>query len=619
MHANIRAAHEQKEFMSTKTVHLVVALFILQATSLLGATPGTKSKLPPLLSRWAKDVSSEKARSEYPRPQMVRQEWLSLNGQWDYAISHRDKTNAPAYSGKILVPFPVESSLSGVARLFTEQQRLWYHRKFSVPQQWLGRRLLLHFDAVDWETRVWLNDKELGRHKGGYDAFSFDVTDALKSDGEQELLVSVLDPTNGSYQPRGKQKLGRGEPFHTPCSGIWQTVWLEPVEATSIESLKLVPDIDSGVLNVTVNTRGATNQIAIEAVALDGGSQAGRANGLAGQTLQLPLPNARLWSPTTPFLYDLKVTLLSGGRKLDEVTSYFGMRKISVFPNKSGVLLLMLNNEPLFQLGILDPGYWPDGLYTAPTDEALRSDIEAMKQLGFNLCHKCEKVEPERWYYWCDKLGLLVWQDMPGGDRNPSSSRSEIQRRPQSAGQFEAELERLVQDRGNHPSIVMWVPFGDGLGRYETVRILTTVKALDSTRLVLNTGGPPEAIVGDVQLHTSYPAPPGSIESGRPLAHVLSGVADFAVLVPGHTWITNAPPGFRRLYSPAQATQEYKVLMGRIRLFEAKYGLSAAVVSQLTDVETEISGLLTYDRIPKLDDREIAGANKLVLETESRP
>jgi len=605
--------------MRTNTYHLVIALFVFQALSLPAAVPGAKPKQPPLLSRWAKDVSSTDGHPEYPRPQMVRQEWLSLDGRWDYAITHRDKTNAPAYGGKIRVPFPVESSLSGVTRLFTEQQRLWYHRKFRVPPKWLGRRVLLHFGAVDWEARVWLNDKELGRHQGGYDGFSFDITDALKSDGDQELLVSVLDPTSGSYQPRGKQKLGGGEPFHTPCSGIWQTVWLEPVEAASIESLKVVPDIDSGVLNVTVNTRGATNQISIEAVALDGGSEAGRVKGSVGLTFQLPVPKAKLWSPKTPFLYGLKVTLLSGGRKLDEVTSYFGMRKISVFPSKAGMPLLMLNNQPLFQLGILDQGYWPDGLYTAPTDEALRSDIETMKQLGFNLCHKCGKVEPERWYYWCDKLGLLVWQDMPGSDRNPPANQSEIQRRPESAREFEMELERMVEGRINHPSIVMWVPFNGQQGQYKTARILTWVKARDPGRLVLHTEGPQEAMVGDVQSHRHYPGPVGSVEYGGSWAHVLGRVGGFDIPVPGHLWTTNSPRSPRQTYFPAQATQEYKALTGRLRSLEVTYGLSAAVVSQLTDVETELDGLLTYDRMPKLDPDEIGRANKLLTETASRP
>jgi beta-galactosidase/beta-glucuronidase len=550
---------------------------------------------------------------------MVRQEWLSLNGQWDYAITHRDKINTPAFAGRIVVPFSVESSLSGVRQVLTEQQRLWYHRKFNVPPKWHGQRVLLRFDAVDWEARVWVNDKELGTHQGGYDPFSFDITDTLKPGGEQEVVVSVFDPTSSGYQPRGKQKLGKGEGFHSPCSGIWQTVWLEPVGAISVESLRLVPDVGARILNVTVNASEATNLVGVEAVALDGRTEVGRVNGATGQTIKLPVRNAKLWSPSAPFLYDLRITLKRENRKLDEVTSYFGMRAISVGLGKAGLPVLILNDQPLFELGILDQGYWPDGLYTAPTDEALRSDIEAMKQLGFNLCHKWGKIEPERWYYWCDKLGLLVWQDMPGGDRAPSSSRSEIQRRPESASQFEGELVRMVEGRGNHPSIVMWVPFNEHQGQYDTIRILSCVKGLDPSRLVLNTGGPPEAMVGDVQGHRLFPGPAGAVEYGGSWAHILNRAGGFDVPVAGHIWTTSPSRNVRRNYFPTQATQEYKALMRRMRVLETKYGLSGVVVSQFTDVETETDGLLTYDRLLKLDAKEITGANKLVLEAASRP
>jgi len=551
---------------------------------------------------------------------MVRPEWLSLNGRWESAITHRDKSTPSGYTGRILVPFPVESSLSGIGQVFTEQQRLWYHRKFTVPEKWRGQRVLLHFEAVDWEARVWLNDKELGTHRGGYDRFSFDITDALKAEGAQEVVVSVLDPSNGGYQPRGKQKLGSGPGSHSPCSGIWQTVWLEPVGVTSVESLKLVPDVGAMVLDVTVSVRGATSGVVVEAVASDGRHEVARAKAAPGQSFKLPVPSPKLWSPSAPFLYDLRVTLRQGDENLDEVASYFGMRQISVAPNKAGVPLLMLNRQPLFQLGVLDQGYWPDGVFTPPTDAAVRAEVAAMKELGFNLCHVCGKIEPERWYYWCDKLGLLVWQDMPGGDRAPGANQFEIQRRPASAQQFEAELARMVEGRGNHPSIVMWVPFNGHQGQYETTRILAWVKALDPSRLVLNEPqGAQEALPGDVQSHRNYPGPVGSVQYGGPWAHVLSQVGSFEVPLPGHPLTTNTRRGLRQPNTPAQATQKYKALMGRIRMLELTYGLSGAVVRQWADVETEIDGLLTYDRRPKLDAHEIAQANKLVLPPAPRP
>jgi len=562
-------------------------------------------------SRWAKDVSPTNSLLEYPRPQMVRAEWLSLNGLWDLRITHRDKTNAIAYRGRILVPFPVESALSGVTRPVNEQQRLWYHRKLTLPTAWRTRRVLLHFDAVDWETHVWLNDKELGSHQGGYDRFSFEVTEALKPEGEQDLIVSVFDPTDGGYQPRGKQKLGAGGAFHSACSGIWQTVWLEPVSATCVQSLKLVPDIDTGLLNVTAVLRGETNQASMEGVASYAGQEVGRQSGPVGQTLKIPIPHARLWSPATPVLYDLKVLLRRGGEKVDEVSSYFGMRKVSLGTDEHGNVILMLNNLPLFQFGPIDQGYWPDGIYTAPTDEALRADIATMKQLGFNMCRKHLKIEPERWYYWCDKLGLLVWQDMPSGDRIPPYGTSEITRRPASARQFESELECMIEGRGNHPSIVMWVPFHENWGRYDSARVFSLVNALDPLRPTFNSGSSAAPPAGDVltfnlgSLRTSAP-----VVSNSPQARVLATCGNLRMAVPDHIWNLDASRRLGPLLTPPEFAAQYSNVVGVVRFLARKQGLSGAVFSQLTDVESELNGLLTYDRIFKLNPEAIAGQNR---------
>ena len=469
---------------------------------------------PALMSRWAADLRAERVHAEYPRPQMVRPDWLNLNGLWDYAITHRDSAEAGAYGGQILVPFPVESPLSRVNRMLGEQQKLWYRRKFDVPARWHNRRVLLHFEAVDWEARIWVNGIEQGVHRGGYDRFSFDITDALKPEAEQELVVSVFDPTESGDQPRGKQMLHPRGTFYPASSGIWQTVWLEAVGPASVSSLRLAPDVDSGILNLTVSVRGDAARLAVAAVALRERTEVARVNGKAGEVLRLPIPNAKLWAPGAPFLYDLEVKLLRDGRELDAVSSYFAMRKISVGTSKQGLPCLELNNQPLFQFGALDQGYWPDGLYTAPSDEALRSDVQAAKDMGFNLLRKHVKVEPDRWYYWCDKVGMLVWQDMPSGDQTASAKEKEIQRRAESARQFESELEQMVVGRGNHPCIVMWIAFNQGWGQYETAQVSGLIKGLDPWRPVIDASGWHDLGGGDVRALHEYPGRPRRFLTG---------------------------------------------------------------------------------------------------------
>jgi beta-galactosidase/beta-glucuronidase len=351
------------------------------------------------MTRWAAEVSPTNALPEYPRPQLVRTNWLNLNGLWDYALTPAAADPPVAYAGTILVPFPIESALSGVRRRLDEQSALWYRRRFVVPAAWAGPRLRLHFGAVDWQARVWLNGQPVGQHRGGYDAFSFDITELLKPGGEQELVVAVLDPTEGD-QPRGKQSRKPEGIFYTPASGLWQTVWLEPVPRVCVDGLALTPDLDLGKLRVRAAVNGLTQALRIEAVAFAAGREVGRVQGPANQELRLPLPAARRWSPDDPFLYDLRVTLSDGPRVLDTVTSYFGMRKVGWRRAEKGLARLTLNDQFFFQVGALDQGFWPEGIYTAPTDAALRSDIEFLKQAGFNLARKHVKVEPDRWYYW---------------------------------------------------------------------------------------------------------------------------------------------------------------------------------------------------------------------------
>ncbi len=566
----------------------------------------------PLRTRWAAKVTPEKAHREYPRPQLTRPEWLNLNGLWEYAIVPKADPRPASFQGQILVPFPVESALSGVMKPVTEQQRLWYRRTFSVPANWQGKRTLLHFGAVDWEATIYVNGKELTTHRGGYDGFSCDLTDALTAFGEQEIVVAVFDPTDAGTQPRGKQVRQPNGIWYTPTSGIWQTVWVEPVAEASISHTKLVPDIDAGALNIQVTTRGAADGLMVRAIAVDGGQEVARAEGKPGENFKLPVPNAKLWSPDQPHLYNLKLALLRDGQAVDEAGSYFGMRKISLGKDENGTLRLFLNNHRLFQQGPLDQGFWPDGLYTAPTDEALRYDIEVTKRLGFNMARKHVKIEPERWYYWCDKLGLLVWQDMPSGDRYIGPNDPDIQRTPESAKQFELELQRLIDGRGNHPSIVMWVPFNEGWGQYDTPRIVDWIKQYDPSRLVNNTSGWSDRKVGDVNDIHVYPGPDApAIEPKR--AGVLGEFGGLGLPLKGHTWQSEKNWGYRSFQNSEDLTDAYLGLIDKLHPLTGTRGLSASVYTQTTDVEVEVNGLMTYDRaLIKLDEALITAANQRI-------
>ncbi|HWQ93034.1 MAG TPA: glycoside hydrolase family 2 TIM barrel-domain containing protein [Clostridia bacterium] len=544
-----------------------------------------------LVTRWAADVCATNALPEYPRPQLVRDQWQNLNGEWDYQVTVNNETPPAAFDGKILVPFPIESHLSGVTKNLGEHSTLWYRRHFTIPEAWRGQSIQLHFGAVDWFAKVFVNGKLLGLHRGGYDAFSLDVTPVVEWGEENELIVAAMDPTEGD-QPRGKQSRRVEGIFYTSSSGIWQTVWLEPVPPmANIRSLKLVPDVASQGLRVTVLANALSEDLSLELVASIGGQEVGRTTGSAGTEISLPLRVAKLWSPDQPHLYDLDVVLRQGGEVRDRVRSYFGLREVRVGSDESGVRRLFLNGEPLFQMGVLDQGFWPDGLYTAPSDEALRSDLQVAKKLGFNLVRKHVKVEPERWYYWADKLGLLVWQDMPSGNNFAESGRR----------QFEMELHRLLEQRGNHPSIIMWVLFNEGWGQFDTERLAQRIKRVDPTRLVNSASGWTDLKVGDViDLH-SYPHPlaPGA-EPVR--AGVLGEFGGLGLGVENHTWSTRQPWGYQLFPDAERLTSQYVSLLSKVWTLQRSHGLAAAVYTQLTDVESECNGFLTYDRaVLKMD------------------
>ena len=540
---------------------------------------------------------------------MVRADWLNLNGLWDFAITRKEATRA-TFGNQILVPFPVESALSGVMRPVSENERIWYRRSFAVPRKWEERRLLLHFGAVDFEATVWVNGKEIGHHRGGYDAFSFDITDVVNPIGDNELIVTAWDPTDAGTQPRGKQVRKPNGIWYTPTSGIWQTVWLEPICAAHISGLKITPDVDNSAVTIRPITPPTLGVCMVEVTIRDGRKVVYTASVNAGGQITMPIKNARLWSPEDPHLYSVVVNLKLGNRSVDKVESYFGMRKISLGKDEKGFTRLMLNNKPYFQFGPLDQGFWPDGLYTAPTDEALRYDIEMTKKLGFNMARKHVKIEPDRWYYWCDKLGLLVWQDMPSGDKYIGGKDPDITRSPESAKEFEQELTALVQGRGNHPSIVMWVPYNEGWGQWDTARVVGMIKKLDPSRLVDDASGWTDRGVGDVNDMHKYPGP-GSPEPEADRAAVLGEFGGLGLPVRGHTWQGEKNWGYRSFTDAEALTTAYVDLVAKLFPLIEQKGLSAAVYTQTTDVEIEVNGLMTYDReLVKMDLRKVAEANR---------
>jgi beta-galactosidase/beta-glucuronidase len=583
------------------------ALLIPVAAALpVHAADEWKPAAGPLMTRWAKDVSPQNARPEYPRPQMVRKDWQNLNGLWQFepAKEGQEPPMGKDLKEQILVPFPVESSLSGVMR---HEERMWYRRTFDVPKDWDGRHVLLHLDAIDWEAAVFVNGKKLGTHRGGYDAFGFDITKSLKADGPQEIVIGVFDPTDKGDQPRGKQVSKPNGIWYTPTSGIWQTVWIEPVSEQFIESVQAVPDVDSRDVKITVGAIGAAGRrTPVRAkISVGDGAETISASGFAGRAMTGHIPDAKLWSPDSPTLYRLQLELGPEGKPSDQVECYFAMRKISIGKDEKGFNRLMLNNKPIFMVGPLDQGFWPDGIYTAPTDEALKFDIETEKKYGFNMARKHVKVEPERWYYWADKLGLLVWQDMPSGPARRGAGERMSQ---ESKEQFERELERLIKGRGNHACIVMWVVFNEGWGQFDTERLVEHVKQLDPSRLVDDASGWTDRHAGDVMDMHHYPDP-SMPKPEETRAAVLGEFGGLGLPIPGHMW-TAKNWQYRVVSDQQKLTDSYVKMLNQGWALKDK-GLCALVYTQITDVETESNGLMTYDRaVFKVDPEKAAPANR---------
>ncbi len=582
-----------------------------------------------LATRWAEEAMCDLPLPEYPRPQMVREAWVNLNGMFDFAIgSASDKAIPENYDSEIRVPFAVESCLSGVCKRVSKDNFLWYRKKVTLPESFKGKRTILHFGAVDWETKVYVNKECVGGHIGGYCPFSFDITDKL-IEGENEIIVRAWDPTDEGWQNRGKQASESHGFWYTSTSGIWQTVWMEAVNYCSIESLKMVPDIDEGVLNLKVNH---TCQCGgkLYAKVLDGEKTV--FDGEISADCKIPVPEAKLWSPESPFLYTLKLTLDCEGEK-DEVSSYFAMRKYSIGQH-DGYARLFLNNEPYFQKGLLDQGYWSDGGLTPPTDEAMIYDIQKMKDLGFNMLRKHIKVEPARWYYYCDKLGMLVWQDMVSGGKalntfhagvlpniqgvlNPLFNWSKKDNaykifnrdRIEWRTQFEEELFEMIDSLYNYPSICCWVPFNEGWGQFDAKRIGDAIKEYDPSRFVDHASGWYDQKGCDFRSMHKYILPVVLPKyDGRPI--VLSEYGGYSQKIENHVWNWLKSFGYQMYKDKESLTKAYKNLHEKQIIPAIKKGLSATVYTQVSDVEFEVNGMLTYDReIVKLDEETVRDLN----------
>lgn len=563
-----------------------------------------------LPTKWAKDVDPANPLPEYPRPQMMRSQWLNLNGIWQITTGAASDSLPAAKDfrpdAKIVVPFPEESALSGIK---FHADRVWYRRTFIVPPGWLGKRVKINFGAVDFESELYVNGKSVGVHRGGYDAFSFDITNFLITPGPQDLVLRVYDPTEAGGQPRGKQSSNSERILYTSTTGIWQTTWLEPVEQISIDNLKIVPDADRGQLHLTVNSTARTGGLPVTVTVKSGNVVVGSVQGRSDAELTIPVTNPKLWSPENPFLYDLQVTLNPESPSADTVTSYFGMRTIEI-GKIGGFNRILLNHKPIFAIGTLDQGFWPDGIYTAPTDAALRSDIETTKALGFNTIRKHVKVEPARWYYWADKLGILVWQDMPSAN-SYVNVQPIIREHPVDKPEFESELQRMVELHWNSPSIVTWILFNEGQGQYDTGRLVNEVRSLDPTRLVNEASGNNITGAGDLNDVHSYPAP-NSRAATATQALVDGEFGGIWEPVPGHAWHVPGD-GYINAATPDDLLYLYAEYLNQAKQYRDANGLAGIIYTQLTDVEQEMNGLLTYDRIPKVDPAKIAQANRFEL------
>ncbi len=594
---------------------IVLGVFLLACSSIQAQWKPVGEKLK---TNWATEINPQNVLPEYPRPQLERADWINLNGEWDYAIKSKGQAEPATYDGKILVPFAIESSLSGVMKEVGEKNELWYRREFTIPSSWKNKNIKLNFGAVDWRADVFINDIMIGSHQGGFTPFSFDITPYLSGKNAHKLVVRVWDPSDKGYQPRGKQTSNPEGIWYTPVTGIWQTVWLEPVAAEHITAIKSIPDIDNGTMNVTVVASSCNPAHILEVKLLDKGKIVASARGLSGKELRLSVQNPTLWDVDNPYLYDMVVSLSKNGKVIDEVASYTAFRKISVKKDRNGIMRMQLNNKNVFHYGPLDQGWWPDGLYTAPTDEALLYDIVKTKDWGFNMIRKHVKVEPARWYYHCDKEGILVWQDMPSGDMGNRWASHEYNggtdkiRSAESVVNFYQEWQEIMDLCISSPSVVVWVPFNEAWGQFDTEKVAEWTSAYDSSRLVNPASGGNHRACGDMLDLHNYPGP--SMYLFDPLrVNVLGEYGGIGLPLENHLWQTDRNWGYVQFKNSDDVTRQYVEYANELKGMVSR-GFSGAVYTQTTDVEGEVNGLMTYDRkLIKINESAVRKANQEVI------
>ena len=607
-----------------KSRHLLsMALAFSMAASCANVSPTDTTQWKPagdkIMTEWAEKIDPANVLPEYPRPQQVRDDWQNLNGLWEYAITAKDAARPSDFDGQILVPFAVESALSGVGRSLTAEDALWYSREFTVPKDWKGRNIILNFGAVDWKTEVYVDGKLAGEHTGGYDPFSFDITGLLAKGKKHNLTVKVLDQTDAWYQPHGKQVMDPQGIWYTPVSGIWQTVWMEPVPETYIKSFTTVPDVPGAKLAVDVKVENMQPGDICRVQMYDGEFLAGEGNGYKDAVW---VTNPKLWSPENPFLYDLKIMIIRKGQVVDEVKGYAAMREVTVARDADGHKRMLLNGEPLFQYGPLDQGWWPDGLYTAPTDEALAFDIIKTKEFGFNMIRKHVKVEPARWYYHCDRLGMLVWQDMPSttfGDNKwgnhdyDTGTDSKITQ--EGKDNYYNEWKEIINDFKIFPSIVVWVPFNESWGQFDTDEVVKFTREQDPSRLInYASGGNFVKCSGDILDLHNYPDPEMYLYDPAYI-NVLGEYGGIGLPLEGHLWQTDRNWGYIQYKNGDDVLDAYERYAEELIDLVQK-GFAAAVYTQTTDVEGEVNGLMTYDRkVIKVDAERLAKINRTVIES----
>jgi len=591
---------------------IACALFLMASANAQWKPAGDRMR-----TSWAEQINPNAVLPEYPRPLLERQNWLNLNGEWEYAIQEKGKAEPASFDGKILVPFAVESSLSGVQKPVNEKQELWYKRTFTVPPAWKGKQVLLNFGAVDWRADVFVNDIFIGSHQGGYTPFTFNITPFLTT-GAQKVVVRVWDPTNRGFQPRGKQILDPNGIWYTAVTGIWQTVWIEPVSENHITSIKSIPNIDAETVDITVQTSENQFSDIIEVKLSDNGTPIASAKGLSGKTLRIPVKNPKLWSPESPYLYTLKVSVLRSGKPIDETSSYTAMRKISTARDANGIMRMQLNNKNYFHYGPLDQGWWPDGLYTAPTDEAMVYDIKKTKDLGFNMIRKHVKVEPARWYYHCDKEGILVWQDMPSGDLgnqwepNKYNGGSDKKRTEESINNYYQEWKEIMDLCISNPSVAVWVPFNEGWGQFDTEKVVAWTANHDPSRLVNPASGGNHRPCGDLLDLHNYPQPNMYLFDPQRV-NVLGEYGGIGLALEGHLWWDKRNWGYIQFKNKEEVTAEY-IKYAKMLQDLVKRGFSGAVYTQTTDVEGEVNGLMTYDRKEvKVIESQVRNMNQTVI------